>query len=54
MGWLFSAVFARTPLARGVVGRSRVPWSTFIPKRHQFSPTLERDFGEGPLNLTDE
>jgi peptidoglycan/LPS O-acetylase OafA/YrhL len=54
MGWLFSAVFARTPLARGLVGRSQVPWSTFIPRRHQFVGTLEKDFGEGPLNLTDE
>jgi peptidoglycan/LPS O-acetylase OafA/YrhL len=54
MGWLFSAVFARTPLSRGLVGRSRAPWSTLIPKRHQFASTPEQDFGEGPLNLTDE
>ena len=54
MGWLFSAVAARTPLARALVGRSRVPWSTLIPKRHQFALEPERDFGEGPLNLTDE
>jgi peptidoglycan/LPS O-acetylase OafA/YrhL len=54
MGWLFSAVFARTPLARGLVGRSQVPWSTFLPKPHQFDEPDHHDFGEGPLNLTDQ
>jgi peptidoglycan/LPS O-acetylase OafA/YrhL len=54
MGWLFSAVFARTPLSRGLVGRSRVTWATFIPKRNQFAIAQHQDFGEGPLNLTDE
>lgn len=53
-GWLFSAVFARTPLARGLVGRSQVPWSTFFPKKGQFAKTSHDDFGEGPLNLTDQ
>ena len=54
MGWLFSAIFARTPLARGLVGRSQVPWRTFFPQRGQFAKTAHDDFGEGPLNLTDE
>ncbi len=54
VGWLFSAVFARTPLARGLVGRSQVPWSTFIPHPSRFGVAAHDDFGEGPLNLTDE
>lgn len=54
MGWLFSAVFARTPLSRGLVGRSRASWSTLIPTRHQFASSPSVDFGDGPLNLTDE
>lgn len=53
VGWLFSAVFARTPLARGLVGRSQVPWSTFIPHPRR-GAVAHDDFGEGPLNLTDE
>jgi peptidoglycan/LPS O-acetylase OafA/YrhL len=54
MGWLFSAIFARTPFARGLVCRTPVPWNTLIPARHQFDATAHHDFGEGPLNLTDE
>ncbi|MCU1364305.1 MAG: hypothetical protein JWM55_2133 [Acidimicrobiaceae bacterium] len=53
VGWLFSALAARTPLARGLVGRSQQPWSTLIPKRRREDDSSERDFGEGPLNLTD-
>ncbi len=53
VGWLFSAVAARTPLARGLVGRTRQPWSTLIPERRHEDDSPERDFGEGPLNLTD-
>jgi hypothetical protein len=53
VGWLFSALFARTPLARGLVGRAQVPWNTLIPRRGQFAIAAHDDFGEGPLNLTD-
>jgi peptidoglycan/LPS O-acetylase OafA/YrhL len=52
-GWLFSAVVARTPLARAVVGRSRQPWSTLLWWRHGIDPDAHHDFGEGPLNLSD-
>ncbi|MGC2176225.1 MAG: acyltransferase [Acidimicrobiales bacterium] len=52
-GWLFSAVVARTPLARAVVGRSRQPWSTLLWWRHRADPETHHDFGEGPLNLSD-
>jgi hypothetical protein len=53
VGWLFSAVVARTALARPLVGRSQLPWRTLLPKRHRFVPAYHSDFGEGPLNLTD-
>lgn len=52
-GWLFSALVARTPLARAVVGRSRQPWSTLLWWRHRADPESHHDFGEGPLNLSD-
>jgi peptidoglycan/LPS O-acetylase OafA/YrhL len=52
-GWLFSALCARTPLARALVGRAQQPWRTLWPRRTP-STTLEPDFGEGPLNLTSE
>ncbi len=53
-GWLFSALVARTPLARAVVGRSRQPWGTLLWWRYRVDPDATHDFGEGPLNLTDE
>jgi peptidoglycan/LPS O-acetylase OafA/YrhL len=53
VGWLFSALAARTPFARGLVGRGQQPWSTLIPRRRFEDDSPERDFGEGPLNLTD-
>ena len=53
VGWLFSALVARTPLARAVVGRSRMTWDTLIPRRGQFATVEHDDVGEGPLNLTD-
>jgi peptidoglycan/LPS O-acetylase OafA/YrhL len=54
VGWLFSALVARTPLARAVVGRSRQPWSTLFWWLHRVDPDQHHDFGEGPLNLTDD
>jgi peptidoglycan/LPS O-acetylase OafA/YrhL len=53
VGWLFSALVARTPLARAVVGRSQQPWHTLFWWRHHVDPEQHHDFGEGPLNLTD-
>jgi ABC-type xylose transport system permease subunit len=52
LGWIFSALCARTPLARPVVGRAQVPWRTLWP--HPVAAAGEPDFGEGPLNLTDQ
>jgi hypothetical protein len=53
LGWVFSAVVARTPLSRALVGRSQLPWATLIPQRRQLASADHRDIGEGPLNLTD-
>ncbi|MHB8378483.1 MAG: acyltransferase [Acidimicrobiales bacterium] len=53
VGWLFSAVIARTPLARPLVGRSQLPWNTLMPRRHKLASALGDDVGDGPLNLTD-
>ena len=52
-GFLFSAVVARTPLARAVVGRSRMPWSTFIPHRRTDALPEHHDYGPGPMDLSD-
>jgi hypothetical protein len=54
LGWIFSALCARTPLARPVVGRAQVPWRTLWPHPVAATATAEPDFGEGPLNLTDQ
>ncbi|HEV3186944.1 MAG TPA: acyltransferase [Acidimicrobiales bacterium] len=53
LGWIFSAVVARTPLSRALVGRSRLPWTTLLPQRRQLASAAHGDFGDGPLNLTD-
>ena len=52
-GWLFSALVARTPLARPLVGRARVPWNTFLPRARSAAWSFDDDRGDGPLNLTD-
>lgn len=51
MGFLFSALVARTPLARAVTGRSRASWRTFLPTRGGVRTSLDRDAGDGPLDL---
>jgi peptidoglycan/LPS O-acetylase OafA/YrhL len=54
VGWLFSALFARTPLSHALVGRSRMSWSTFFPRKSRGASDGDSDIGEGPLNLTYE
>lgn len=54
LGWLFSAVFARTPFARGLVGRSQESWSSLVPHPSRHTSVAMSDLGNGPLNLTDE
>lgn len=53
VGFLFSALVARTPVARAVTGRSRVSWSSFWPRRHVIATNLEVDGAKGPLDLID-
>ncbi len=53
-GWLFSALFARTVLARPLVGRSRVTWASLWPHPTEHAvASSASEVGEGPLNLTD-
>ena len=51
MGFLVSALVARTPLARAVTGRSRASWRTFLPTRGGVRTSLDFDAGDGPLDL---
>lgn len=53
VGFLFSALVARTPLARAVVGRSRVPWNTLIPHLRSYALPVRHDYGPGPMDLSD-
>jgi peptidoglycan/LPS O-acetylase OafA/YrhL len=50
LGFLFTALVARTALARVLTGRSRVPWRTFLPRRSPTTP-LDRDVADGPLDV---
>jgi peptidoglycan/LPS O-acetylase OafA/YrhL len=52
-GFVFSALVARTPLARAVTGRSRASWSTFLPSRRGVRAHLDEVTGDGPLDLND-
>ncbi len=53
-GWLFSALVARTALARPLVGRGRVSWASLWPRPSAHTVASSAgELGEGPLNLTD-
>ena len=52
-GFVFSALAARTPLARPLTGRSRATWASLMPRaRAEISP-LDTDLAAGPLDLSD-
>jgi peptidoglycan/LPS O-acetylase OafA/YrhL len=51
LGFLFTAIMARTPLSRAVTGRTRVTWSTFFPSPRAVHTPLDVDAGDGPLDL---
>ena len=53
-GFVFTAVMARTPLAKGVTGRSRASWSTLWPRRRPGRFTLRGDVGDGPMDVVSE
>lgn len=53
VGFLFTALFARTPLAKAVTGRSRATWGSLRPRRFisdEGEKGLPRD--QGPLDVT--
>jgi peptidoglycan/LPS O-acetylase OafA/YrhL len=54
LGFLFTAIVARTPLALAVTGRSRATWESFWPRRHQPAEELQGDTGDGPFDVVYE
>jgi peptidoglycan/LPS O-acetylase OafA/YrhL len=52
-GFLFTALVARTPFARAVTGRSRARWNTLLPGRDGVRVSLDKDAGDGPMDLED-
>jgi len=53
MGYFFTALVARTPLAKAVAGRSRQSWRSLVPKR-QLDESTDTGRGDGPMDLTPE
>ena len=49
MGYVFTGLFARTPLAKAVSGRGQASWGSLLVWRHK--PQRRDDTGEGPLNV---
>jgi len=54
LGYLFTAIVARTPLALALTGRSRATWDSFLPRRHEPSNERRGDTGDGPLEVVYE
>ncbi len=54
LGFLFTAVVARTPLAVAVTGRSRATWASLFPRRHDTPDQLRGDVGDGPFDVVYE
>jgi peptidoglycan/LPS O-acetylase OafA/YrhL len=53
-GMIFTALVARTPLAKAVTGRSQVTWKSLLPRRHETPEVLRGDTGDSPLDVVDE
>lgn len=51
VGYLFTALVARTPVARAVTGRSRATWESLMPKKSETEEDLHGDTGDGPLDV---
>jgi peptidoglycan/LPS O-acetylase OafA/YrhL len=51
LGFFFTAVVARTPLAKAVTGRSRASWASLWPRRFGSETVLRGDVGDGPMDL---
>jgi hypothetical protein len=53
MGYVFTAIMARTPVARAVTGRSQVSWSSLRPRHYESSPA-DHDTSVSPLDVVSE
>jgi peptidoglycan/LPS O-acetylase OafA/YrhL len=51
MGYFFTALIARTALAKSVGGRSRASWRSLLPARKETVAALAGDRGDGPMDL---
>jgi peptidoglycan/LPS O-acetylase OafA/YrhL len=54
MGYFFTALITRTPLAKAVAGRSRQSWSSLAPKHYPAPEMLAGDASDGPLDVVQE
>ena len=53
MGYFFTAIMARTPVARAVTGRGQASWSSLRPKHYEPTPRPEEP-SVSPLEITTE
>lgn len=53
MGYFFTALMARTPLARAVTGRGQASWSSLRPKHYESQP-IGHDASVSPLDVATE
>ncbi|MGC1419969.1 MAG: acyltransferase [Acidimicrobiales bacterium] len=53
-GFIFTALVARTRLAKPITGRSQVSWSSLWPRRFESPSILRGDLGDGPLDVVQE
>jgi len=54
MGYFFTALVARTRLAKSVVGRSRATWRSLWPFERRVVSLQTGESGDGPMDLTRE
>ncbi|NNN02109.1 MAG: acyltransferase [Acidimicrobiaceae bacterium] len=54
VGFVFTALMARTPVARAVTGRGRMSWSSLRPTSHRSESSIHGDTGDGPLEVASE
>lgn len=52
VGFLFSALAARTPLARALTGRGQMTWASLVPRRRRPEGPPAQSIDDGPLDLT--
>jgi peptidoglycan/LPS O-acetylase OafA/YrhL len=52
MGYFFTALMARTPLAKAVAGRSRQSWRSLWPTRQAPVSLADYGKGDGPMDLS--